>query len=122
MDIDKDEKQKKDEIMIKWVLGIVASMSVVFLVEMMNGMKSDATMHRQVMVNSQDIKELKDFKLKLIRIEVMSEMSLNKLNDLVLKVDKVSDLSTSNHSKQKANAIAIEGVKRLIKRNVMVNR
>lgn len=74
--------KREDHALIKWILGIVASIAVLFVIEFFSGIKAEARLIEQVKANTQGIQELKDFKLKLIRIEVMTEMVVNKINEV----------------------------------------
>lgn len=89
--------RRKDDVVVKWILGIVASMAVLFVAEFIMGLKSSARIEEQVRTNTASINELKDFKLKLIRIEVMTEIAINKLNDMsaLVKVTREEQLNRS---------------------------
>ena len=91
--------RRKDDFLIKWVLGIVASIAVLFVIESFNGMKAEARITEQVKINTQNIQELKDFKLKLIRIEVMTEMTINKLTDVASTI-KTINTDTRNNTRE----------------------
>lgn len=100
--------RRKDDDLMKWLLGISASIVILFLGQFIFMMQSNAAMIERVNTNSSDIRELKDFKLKLIRIEVMSEMTVNKVNE-------IAAVSKTTRNEQISRTPAIEAIKDHVK-------
>jgi len=74
----------KDDILNKWILGILSALTLLYVSQVIKG-----------------INETNEFKYKIIRIEVMTEMTVNKVNELTAHIkatnEKVDKQDTNIH-------------------------
>lgn len=90
--------RRKDDDLMKWLLGVCASIVVLFIGQFIFMIQSNASTVERVNANTSAINELKDFKYKLIRIEVMSEMTVNKVNEIAARSTVTRDEQISRTS------------------------
>ncbi len=89
---------RKDDVLIKWVLGLLSALTLLYVSQLIKG-----------------INETNEFKYKIIRIEVMSEMTVTKINELSALVKATNKKQESQDSNIKKNSINIDQLTRYVK-------
>ena len=81
---------RKDDRLIKWLLTLSSGIALLVCGQFIYMLQSSAAQAVEIQTNKNDIKDLKDFKLKLIRIEVMTEMTVNKQNEMSAQIKEIA--------------------------------
>lgn len=92
------QTKRKEDVLTRWILGILSALTLLYVSQVIKSLN-----------------ETNEFKYKIIRIEVMTEMTVNKINELSAHVKAANKKLESHDSNIKKNKVIIDQLTTYVK-------